>query len=223
MNSDFGGGAPIELEFLFGQSSLNPAGEAVLFGVMKMNFQEAIKTCFAKYATFSGRAPRSEYWYFFLLCALVYALAAVLDDATATQHRGSNNLFTGIAILALLSPTISVSVRRMHDSDISGLWLLAFFGANVVGAGVTNALGFQAGAVLALLSWCLLVAIMLLPGTNGSNKYGVQVTALSRNGVDVDPKYQELDLIEKLYSLRQKGALSEEEFQAHKARLLGHG
>jgi uncharacterized membrane protein YhaH (DUF805 family) len=85
-----------------------------------MNFGQAIKTCLNKYATFSGRATRSEYWYFFLFLVTVNIVASVLDSTIF----GAMPVLYLIATLALLVPSIAAGVRRLHDTDKAGWWLL---------------------------------------------------------------------------------------------------
>ena len=76
-----------------------------------MSFGEAIKSVFSKYAVFSGRARRSEYWYF----ALFYFLVGLALDCIPFL-----NFLSFIWILAMLIPSITVSVRRLHDIGKSG-------------------------------------------------------------------------------------------------------
>lgn len=78
----------------------------------------AISTCFSKYATFSGRATRSEYWYFYLLYIIVYIVGLIVAAAVGTS--GLLYLF----ILPLWLPQLAVGVRRMHDVGRSGWFLL---------------------------------------------------------------------------------------------------
>lgn len=78
-----------------------------------MSFSDAIRTCFRKYATFSGRASRPEYWYFVLFGFLGSIVTDLVSD-------GLSSLFS----LVLLLPTLSAGWRRMHDSGRSGLYLL---------------------------------------------------------------------------------------------------
>lgn len=85
-----------------------------------MNFGQAIKTCLNKYATISGRATRSEYWYFFLFLVIVNIVASVLDSTIF----GDIPVLYLIATLALLVPSIAAGVRRLHDTDKAGWWLL---------------------------------------------------------------------------------------------------
>lgn len=78
-----------------------------------------------KYATFGGRASRSEYWYFFLVYALIFVGLAVIDALFGTfDMRQGIGLFTGLFALATALPSVAVGVRRMHDIGRSGWWLL---------------------------------------------------------------------------------------------------
>jgi len=86
-----------------------------------MTFGQAVSDAFSKYATFSGRSSRSAYWWFYLFYTLVFIGASILDAATKTP------VFTGIAALVLLLPSIAVLVRRLHDTDRSGWWVLISF------------------------------------------------------------------------------------------------
>ena len=78
-----------------------------------MSFTEAIKVCFAKYVTFSGRAKRPEYWWFFLFCFVVSLLLQAV-------HEGVSGLFSLLTLL----PSLAVGARRLHDTARSGWWLL---------------------------------------------------------------------------------------------------
>lgn len=91
-----------------------------------MSFQDAVRTCLTeKYAGFSGRARRSEYWYFFLFTIIVGIVAGIIDGILGTQGKvGTLGLVGAITSLALLVPGIAVGIRRLHDTGRSGLWLL---------------------------------------------------------------------------------------------------
>ncbi len=78
----------------------------------KMYFGEAIANVFKNYATFSGRARRREYWYFFLLR---YIIIAATHESTGLSR---------LLILAIAIPMIAVGVRRLHDIGKSGWWYL---------------------------------------------------------------------------------------------------
>ena len=78
-----------------------------------------------KYAVFGGRARRKEYWYFFLFSTLASIILAVADRVTGTfSPQVGTGLLGGLYTLAVLIPSIAVGVRRMHDTDRSGWWLL---------------------------------------------------------------------------------------------------
>ena len=81
-----------------------------------MSFKESVKTCFTKYADFSGRARRSEFWYF----ELFLFIASIIINTLV----GSDGILSYAVYLALLIPSLSVSVRRMHDIGKSGWYLL---------------------------------------------------------------------------------------------------
>ncbi len=78
-----------------------------------MNFGQAISTCLSKYATFTGRASRPEFWWFFLFQLLVSIAASMLGDVA-----------NGLVNLALLLPALAVGARRLHDIGRSGWWQL---------------------------------------------------------------------------------------------------
>lgn len=78
-----------------------------------MNFSQAISSCLSQYATFSGRASRSEFWWFFLFQALALFIVANLNEKIVT-----------VVILALLVPSLAVGARRLHDMGKSGWWQL---------------------------------------------------------------------------------------------------
>ena len=108
-----------------------------------MNFIQSISTCMKKYVTFSGRATRSEFWWFFLFTILVNLAATsqassfvpiLLDGQDMTENESSyflNNFFflylSTITSLILLLPSLAVAVRRLHDVGRSGWWILIAF------------------------------------------------------------------------------------------------
>lgn len=91
-----------------------------------MNFQTSIKTCFEKYAVFSGRASRSEFW-FFLLFGLIGGIIAMIIDSMilgySIEEDGPINLIFNILILL---PSLAVGSRRLHDIGRSGWWQLIY-------------------------------------------------------------------------------------------------
>ena len=94
-----------------------------------MKFMDAVKSVFGKYATFSGRARRSEYWYFVLFNGLIGLALGFLGSFLGTLLRsdGVTTFFTvlsSIYSLAVLVPSLAVGVRRLHDIGKAGTnWL----------------------------------------------------------------------------------------------------
>lgn len=97
---------------------------------------------FKRYAEFSGRSSRAEFWWFFLGLFVAYALAwfllfgAMFSSIEASQNNpgagvigaiGIGGLLLSLCWLALIIPTIAVQVRRLHDTNRSGWWLGAFY------------------------------------------------------------------------------------------------
>ena len=135
-----------------------------------MGFAEAVTTCLKlKFITISGRAPRSEYWYFLLFQMTVYVLLfALLLLVTSFGDMIYGSFSTGgwivlgliaIFFLGTVIPAITVTVRRLHDRNLSGWWYLGMILASFV-----PFVGFIAS--LAFL------VVMCLKGTDGENKYG---------------------------------------------------
>jgi uncharacterized membrane protein YhaH (DUF805 family) len=78
-----------------------------------------------KYATFSGRATRSEYWYFFLFFLLLFIGASMIDGVVGTLGKyGNTGVVGAICILVFLLPSLAVAARRLHDIGKSGWWQL---------------------------------------------------------------------------------------------------
>ncbi len=115
-----------------------------------MNFQQAITSGFQNYVNFKDRALRSEYWYWVLFAILVGIISGVLDGILFSGDPPAFSINT-LTSLALFLPGIAVSVRRLHDVDRSGWWLL---------------IGFTIIGIIPLLYW------YCIPGTDGANTYG---------------------------------------------------
>ena len=119
-----------------------------------MNFPQAIASAFGHYFDMAGRAPRSEYWYFTLFMFVVGLTMDVLDFALWPGNRWG--LLGTIFGLATLLPSVSVSVRRLHDVGRTGWWLLIAF--TVIG-------------IIPLLVWAV------QKGDDGDNDYGADPLA----------------------------------------------
>jgi len=138
-----------------------------------------------KYATFSGRAPRAEYWWFYLATVVVQIPLSILDKGLADWGPLST-LFS----LVVLLPWLAVSVRRLHDINRSGWWLGGFFlviMAIVVAVVAMMGITLQSmdspptGSLLVILLVGMLAMFALgitifvfsvTPGARGTNDYG---------------------------------------------------
>jgi uncharacterized membrane protein YhaH (DUF805 family) len=96
-----------------------------------MDMPTAVRTVLAKYATFSGRATRPEYWWWVLATLILFIILSLLDGAVIAPMLGfqmfeesAGEPLSMIASLALILPNLAVAVRRLHDTDRSGWWLL---------------------------------------------------------------------------------------------------
>ncbi len=132
-----------------------------------MSFTEAIRTVWSKYTTLSGRAARPEYWWWVLFVVLLNIVTGLVDGAIIAPALGFERFaqeawqpLSLIASLAVLIPGICVGVRRLHDIDRSGWWLLIILIPFI--------------GVLVLLYW------MTRPGTDGANRFGMPQDAASR-------------------------------------------
>lgn len=107
----------------------------------KLSFTDAVRQVLNKYATFKGRARRSEYWWFILFYCLVLIAAAVLDNLFGiTIERTFYGAIYCIAALVLFLPNLTVTVRRLHDINKSG-WNILWGFIPLIGA-------------ILLLVWC---------------------------------------------------------------------
>lgn len=106
-----------------------------------------------KYADFSGRARRREYWYFILFYMLILIALMLVDNLLGwfSVDAGIGAL-SGIFSLALLIPSLSVSVRRLHDTDRSGWWLLI--------------------GLIPLIGGIILLVFFVQDSTAGTNRFG---------------------------------------------------
>lgn len=93
-----------------------------------LGFGDAIAACLKRYAAFSGRASRTEYWYWVLFQTLLLVVLATLD-AAFFSGRG---VLTGFALVGFVLPGVAVTVRRLHDADYSA-WVLLFMLVPAIG------------------------------------------------------------------------------------------
>jgi uncharacterized membrane protein YhaH (DUF805 family) len=110
-----------------------------------MGFSEAIKTCFSKYATFSGRARRPEYWWFFLFIVIGSVATTMADGVIfgfGTPEASATQVVSPIFSLATILPVLAAGWRRMHDTGRPGWYLLI-----PLGVSIATMLGIMLGVV----------------------------------------------------------------------------
>ena len=115
-----------------------------------MNYYLAV---FNKYAVFSGRASRVEYWYFNLFNIIVYIVLSIVLGVAGTEIGvGIVGLLIGIYSLAVLIPSFAVTIRRLHDTNRSGWWMFI--------------------SVVPLIGGIWFLVLMIIDGTPEENQYG---------------------------------------------------
>ncbi len=126
-----------------------------------MTFGQAIKNNFSNYVTFSGRAARSEFWWWVLFVMVVNIVLSWVDIALfGTVETGVGSVsgytdmpvFSSLFLLGTLLPSISVAVRRLHDRDKSGWWYWLI--------------------LVPLVGPIILLVWFILEGTRGANRFG---------------------------------------------------
>jgi uncharacterized membrane protein YhaH (DUF805 family) len=116
-----------------------------------MNFWQAIKSGFSNYVTFNGRAIRSEYWFWVLFTLLGGLATEILDAGIFSSDIPAASPLNGVFNLLTFLPSLALSVRRLHDIDRTGWWVLIAF--TLIG-------------IFVLLYWAC------KKGTPGSNRFG---------------------------------------------------
>ena len=158
-----------------------------------VGFGGAIATCLRKYVVFRGRARRPEYWYWLLFQVLLTILALALDAATFDRTWGPFHL---TADLGLFLPTLAVMVRRLHDTDTSGWWVvipliggIAILTMRAIAIPPIGAVAIPPIALIALIGWIALFVQTCRRGTAGANRFGPEfaqpadaVAAAERSG-----------------------------------------
>jgi uncharacterized membrane protein YhaH (DUF805 family) len=120
-------------------------------------YLEALK----KYAVFGGRSRRKEYWYFVLFSLIVSLVLSAIDALLGTFSSSTNvGLLGGIYGLAIIIPSIAVSVRRLHDIDRTGWWVLI--------------------SLVPVIGTIVLLVFAALEGTPGENRFGPNPKASGR-------------------------------------------
>ncbi len=114
-----------------------------------------------KYAVFSGRARRKEYWMFFLFNLVISVILSIVDSVAGTNGSGVGVIST-IYSLAVLIPSLAVGVRRLHDTGRSGWWILI--------------------GLIPIIGTIVLIVFLATEGNAGDNVYGPDPKAAERFG-----------------------------------------
>lgn len=147
------------------------------------------------YATFSGRATRSEFW-FFMLFNIIISICLGIIGLLFDETNVLSGILQAIYSLAVLIPNIAVSSRRLHDINKSGWWQLIIIIPLI-------------GAILLLIYYCT--------DSKEDNKYGMNPKQNNSNNLGNDAMFQ----LEKLSELKDKGIITQEEFETKKKQILG--
>ena len=105
-----------------------------------------------KYATFSGRARRKEYWMFLLINLVVSVALALIDSLIGSVSESGMGLLSSVYSIGVLIPSLALSVRRLHDIGRTGWWVLI--------------------SIIPVIGAVVLLVFMLLDSEPGSNRYG---------------------------------------------------
>ncbi|MEH6836847.1 MULTISPECIES: DUF805 domain-containing protein [Falsihalocynthiibacter] len=121
----------------------------------------ASRTVLSKYATFSGRASRPEFWWWVLSITVILAITRLIDGVIIapllgfdTFQSGSGQPLSFLISLAVILPNIAVAMRRLHDIGKSGWWLLI--------------------ALLPVIGFLVLIYFYIQPSDKGDNEFGPQ-------------------------------------------------
>jgi len=118
-----------------------------------MSFGQAITSGFKNYALFSGRATRSAFWWFYLFTVIVAIAISVVEGLFGSPDVAAGvGLISVIWTLAIILPILGLMVRRLHDANHTGWWILIAFIPLI-------------GAIVLIVFWAT-------AGTQGDNKYG---------------------------------------------------
>ncbi|GGF61791.1 hypothetical protein GCM10007301_21920 [Azorhizobium oxalatiphilum] len=128
-------------------------GGGIAPGPRPVGMGEAVKRAFSQYFTFSGRASRSEFWYFALFCLLAAFVLGMVDLMVfSTMLEDGVSPLSNLFSLAVIIPQIALSARRLHDTDRSGWWYLLLF--------------------VPLIGIIVLIVFWASQGTQGRNRFG---------------------------------------------------
>lgn len=199
----------------------------LLFGLIDARCVETAMNWFfhalKKYAVFSGRASRREFWWFSILAYIPPAIGQVMMRAmvdTAGEFKDKGNEVIGVLVgivlvigiatvlyaLVMLLPQLAVQVRRLHDINLSGWWLLL--------------------GMVPLLGFLFLMVCDFLPGNPDANRFGPPPLGGDRKpqGGPERPlgSGRSVDKLTKLKGLLEAGVITQKDYDQQKAKVLEH-
>jgi uncharacterized membrane protein YhaH (DUF805 family) len=159
-----------------------------------------------RYFDFSGRSTRAQFWLFALVYVVIAIIAMIIDAAIGSSPEAGPGVITALVALAHLIPGLAVTVRRLHDINRSGWWVLI--------------------ELVPLVGLIVMLVFLCSGSTQGPNRFGPAVG--SRGGVAAAGGAPvtasggaDIDKLEKLASLKASGAIDDAEYQRMKSQLLG--
>ena len=105
------------------------------------------------YAVFDGRARRKEFWFYELFYVVIFIALAWIDRFTGTfDVRNNMGFLSGLFAIAMFLPSLGVTIRRLHDTDRTGWWVLI--------------------VIVPIIGFIWLLVLLILEGTPGRNRFG---------------------------------------------------
>ena len=117
-----------------------------------ISFPNAIRLGFQHYVDFKGQSSRAEYWWFALFIVVGDIITTAIDTIVLGTDLGGTGLLAAVWGLATLIPSLAIGVRRLHDINKSGWWLLLWF--------------------VLVIGWIVMIVWAIKRGDEGPNKYG---------------------------------------------------
>ena len=151
--------------------------DAPAYGPPPMGMKEAIATCMRKYVTISGRARRAEFWWFYLFTIILSIIAGIVDGLIFGFGETDPTPIGTVTSLAFLVPTITATVRRLHDTGRPGYYFFVPIIGGIIGAvimfiGGGSTATIVIGALVILAGIIVQIVWLAQKSEPGTNAYG---------------------------------------------------